>query len=394
MDDLASQLAPAPVTATAWARWRPAPPGRERMPRAVRLYLLLGLAALGAFYAMPYDTLFQETIYYPALGLASVLAIVAGIVLYRPARPLPWILFAAGQLLFVAGDLLFGIYEHLVGATPFPSPADALYLLGYPVLAAGLWLLIRQRSSRTDWTSLIDAATVTVALAIVAWELLMVPHTRNDALSVVEQVVSIAYPLGDVLLLAVAVRLLFGAARTASYVLIAASLTCLLVTDPLYSLLMIRGDQGSASFIDAGWILAYLLFGAAALHPSMRQASEPAPEAALELTPGRLAFLAAAALTAPAVLAYQPERLGVGCTAVLIVLVGARLAGIVASHKRALVRESQLRAAAATLVASTTDEEIFRAAVETAIGVRGGRGGACDARSRGRRRAENRRDGG
>ena len=96
---------------------------------------------------------------------------------------------------------------------PFPSPADALYLLAYPVLAAGLWLLVRQRSTRTDWTSLIDAATVTVALGIVAWELLIVPYTRDDSLSLAEKLVSIAYPLGDVLLLAVAARLLFGAAR-------------------------------------------------------------------------------------------------------------------------------------------------------------------------------------
>ena len=38
-------------------------------------------------------------------------------------------------------------YEHIVGETPFPSTADALYLLAYPVLAAGLWLLVRQRST-------------------------------------------------------------------------------------------------------------------------------------------------------------------------------------------------------------------------------------------------------
>src|SRR4029079_16031130 len=130
----------------------------------------------------------------------------------------------------------------------------------------------------------------------------------------------------------------------------------------------------SGSAIDAGWILAYLLFGAAALHPSMGRTSEPAPATTSKLTPGRLALLAAAALAAPAVLAFQPERLGVACTAVLIVLVGARLTGIVGSHERALARESQLRAAAATLVAATTDEEIHRAAVETAVAFAGGAG--------------------
>jgi class 3 adenylate cyclase len=345
---------------------------RELLTPGGRLYVLVGIAALAAFYAMPYDTLFQDTIYYPAIGLAAVLAIVGGVAWYRPAHPWPWLLLAAGQLLFVAGDVLFGWYEHVVGTTPFPSPADALYLLAYPVLAAGLWLLVRQQSTRTEWTALIDAATVTVALGIVAWELLMVHYTRDDSLSTAEKLVSIAYPLGDVLLLAVAARLLFGTAvRTFSYVLVCLSFICLLIADPLYSLSTIHGDHGSGSAIDAGWILAYLLIGAAALHPSMRETGEPAPETVPKLTPLRLAFLAAAALAAPIVLAFHPERTGVACTVVLVVLVGARLAGIVASHERALDRESQLRAAAATLVAATTDEEIHRAAVETAAGFAG-----------------------
>jgi class 3 adenylate cyclase len=353
-------------------RLRPAPTAGAWLTAGGRLYLLVGIAALAAFYAMPADTLFQDTIYYPAFGLTSVVAIAAGVLWYRPEHPWPWVLFAAGQLLFVSGDVLFGYYEHIAGEVPFPSPADALYLTAYPVLAAGLWLLVRQRTTRTEWTSLIDAATVTVALGIVAWELVIVHYTRDDSLSLAEKLVSIAYPLGDVLLLAVAARLLFSpAVRTVSYTLIGLSLVCLLIADPLYAVNTIRGDHGSGAVPDAGWILAYLLFGAAALHPSMRRVSDPMPEAAPKLTPARLAFLAAAALAAPAVLAFRPERAGVACTAILVVLVGARLAGIVAQHERALARESRLRAAAATLVAATTDEEIHRAAVETAVAFAG-----------------------
>jgi class 3 adenylate cyclase len=351
---------------------RPLGGGPRLLTPGGRLYALVGVAALAAFYAMPSDTLFQDAVYYPAIGLAAVAAIVGGVAWYRPAEPWPWLLFAAGHLLFVAGDVLFGYYEHVGGATPFPSPADAIYLLGYPVLAAGLWLLVRQRSTRTDWTSLIDAATVTVALGIVVWALVIVPHTRDDSLSTAEKLVSIAYPLGDVLLLAVAARLLFGpAVRTVSYTLVSLSLVCLLIADPVFALTTIRGDHGSGNLIDAGWILAYLFFGAAALHPSMRQTSDPVPETAPKLTPARLALLAAAALSAPAVLAYQPERAGVAATAVLVLLVGARLSGIVRRHERALTRESQLRGAAATLVAATTDEEIHRAVVETAVGFAG-----------------------
>ena len=104
------------------------------LPPAVRGYLLGGLAALAAFYAMPADTLFQDTIYYPALGLAAVAAMVVGIRRYRPAVVLPWALLAAGQLLFVLGDILFGLDEHVLGAPSEPAPADVLYLLIDPRL--------------------------------------------------------------------------------------------------------------------------------------------------------------------------------------------------------------------------------------------------------------------
>ena len=133
-------------------RLRASPHGRELLTPGGRLYVLVGIAALAAFYAMPYDTLFQDTIYYPAIGFVAVAAIVAGVGWHKPARRLPWLLFAAGQLLFVLGDVLFGLYEHDLGNTPSPSAADGLYLLGYPALAAGLWLIVRQRSSRTDVT--------------------------------------------------------------------------------------------------------------------------------------------------------------------------------------------------------------------------------------------------
>jgi class 3 adenylate cyclase len=346
---------------------RPGASGDGLFPRYLRLYVAGGIVALAVFYALP-DGLVQDTIYYPLLGFATVVAILVGTLWHRPGELLPWLLFAAGQLLFVAGDVVSGVLEHVFDNTDFPSVADALYLAGYPVLAAGLYLLVRRRSSDPDLGGLLDAAILTVALAVVVWVLVMVPYTRDDSLSVLEKACSIAYPLGDVLLLAVAAQLLLRAgARTIAFVLIGVSLFCLLLADPLYALLELKGEFGSGSPVDAGWILSYILFGAAALHPSMRAVGRPAPEQAPKLTSVRLALLAGAALAAPAAIAFRPEEVGLAGSALLFVLVLARMSGIVARHERALARESRLREASATLVAATTDEEIHRAAVETAV---------------------------
>src|SRR5438552_18954778 len=139
-----------------------------------------------------------------------------------------------------------------------------------------MWLLVRQRSTRRDWESLIDAAIVTVALGVIAWELLMVPYAHDRSLSLIEKLVSIAYPLGDVLLLAVAARLLLGTGvRTFSYVLLGPSVIFLLIADCVYTYLPLHGEYQSGDPSDAGWILSYILWRAAALHPSLRVAPEP-----------------------------------------------------------------------------------------------------------------------
>jgi len=353
---------------------------QDVFPRPVRIYLRGGLVALAVFYLLPAG-FFSDVVYYPSLGFAAAAAILAGTLWHRPRHRLPWLLFAAGQALFATGDVLFGVYDHVLDDTAFPSAADGFYLAGYPALAAGLWLLVRQRSSGRDWESLIDAGIVTIALGVVAWEALIVPYTNDDTLSLVEKVFSIAYPLGDVLLLAVAARLLLGTGvRTVAYGFLAGAILCLLVADPLYSLAELGGEYGGGSLLDAGWILSYMLWGAAALHPSMRVVSEPTPETAPKLTPLRLGLLAAAALTSPAVLAFRPEQAPLAGSAVLFLLVLARLAGIVRRHERAVDRESRLREAAATLVAATSDEEIHRAAVETAVEFAGGAGASATLR--------------
>jgi len=84
------------------------------------------------------------------VGASAVVAIAVGIAWHRPARRLAWWLIAAAQGLFVAGDALFSINELVLHIEPFPSLADALYLPGYPALAAGLALLALSRSAGRD----------------------------------------------------------------------------------------------------------------------------------------------------------------------------------------------------------------------------------------------------
>ncbi len=90
--------------------------------------------------------------------------------------------------------------------------------------------------------------------------------------------VSMAYPVGDVLLLAAAIRLAVDTGRRQpAFFLLAASIVCLLVTDSVYNYMLLKGTYDDQVLLDVGWISYYLLWGAAALHPSMRTLEEPAP---------------------------------------------------------------------------------------------------------------------
>jgi diguanylate cyclase (GGDEF)-like protein len=220
---------------------------------------------------------------------------------------------------------------------PFPSVADGFYLAGYPVLAVGLLILIRGRISGRDRAGLIDAAIIATGLGLLSWTFLMKPIAVDASLSLQERLISLAYPLGDVLLLALVARLATSpGARTSAFRLLGVALVLLLGADIGYAVLNLVSSY-DGGLIDAGWLLSYVVWGTAALHPSMRSLSEVAPDRAPRFTHWRLALLATTSLMAPAVLAQQGLRqqpIDVGAitlsSVVLFLLVVLRMAGLVA----------------------------------------------------------------
>ena len=225
-----------------------------------------------------------------ALGLSGVIAIVVGIRMNKPRARAAWWLFAAGQFLFFCGDLYTYSYPKLFGAdVGFPSIGDALYLAVYPVLMAGFVLLIRRRNPRPDRSALIDALILTIGFGLLSWVFLIAPNVHLSGLSWLAKGVSVAYPLGDVLLLAAVIRLAVDSGkRTPAFWLLVSSVVCLLATDSAYNYALLKNTFHHQLSFDAGWILYYLLWGAAALHPSMRALEEPAVDPRTRLTPVRL----------------------------------------------------------------------------------------------------------
>ena len=301
-----------------------------------------------------------------ALGFSGVAAIVAGLLLHGPTARWAWWFFVLGQLLFFSGD----VYTYSNPNAPFPSAGDALYLTVYPVLMAGLLVLVKRRNPRRDPAALIDALILTIGLGLVSWVFLIAPNIHLSGLSWLAKGVSIAYPLGDVLLLAAAIRLAVDAGKRApAFYLLCGSIVALLTTDSAYNLALLQGTYSHSQLIyDLGWILYYLLWGAAALHPSMRVLDEPASDARARLTSSRLMLLGGACLISPTIRFFQaidnPDVLVlIVASAVLFLLVVTRMAGLVRQEERIVSRERTLREAGVELVGAAGRDQIFDAAL-------------------------------
>jgi diguanylate cyclase (GGDEF)-like protein/PAS domain S-box-containing protein len=343
----------------------------DRRLQAWHVYLLGGVLATGVYFFLPSQSM-QETLR-PLFNLAALAAFVAGLLMHRPKRPLPWYLFTLGMLLFVLGIVVYVYYEITQGQeAPSPSLADAFFIASYPCAAAAL-LLIQSRRLARDRASTIDPIIVAVAVGMVAWVFLIRPALEVQSYSLAQRLVFVAYPLMDVLLLAVVVRmLLVSGRRPFAYYPLVAGLFCTLLYDAAYGMATLEGTYETGSPIDALEMLFLVLFGTAALHPSMAELSDGiVPDPQTKLTWQRLALLAAASLMAPGLLALQAVRgerdsisVIVGGSVVLFLLVLARMAGIMRTREQAIDRERLLRKTSAALVAAPHREGVYRAALD------------------------------
>jgi signal transduction histidine kinase len=286
-----------------------------------------------AYFAATGSSADARSAIYQAMGISAAVAVLAGAWLHRPSNKRPWFLFAGGLLLWTGGDAYWNSYQWFVGrGAPFPSPADGLYIAAYPLLAAGVLALMRGWG-RAELRDILDGAIFSVSSAVLIWVLLIGPLERGSDLSALGTATSLGTTVGDILLLAAIAQLIVSRRRTSNLALraIGASIALTLVSDYVYAYLNLNSAYTTGMLIDAGWLLSYTLFGAAALHPSMRSIGA-LPAAVPKLSRLRFVSLGAALLAPPLALVIQSTlstpidtlEIGLGST-ITVLLVGWRV---------------------------------------------------------------------
>ena len=170
------------------------------------------------------------------------------------------------------------------------------------------------------------------------------PYLQDSSLPVLAQAVSIAYPLLDLMMLAMAARLAFGGTVvTPALAFLLLSITCQLASDTVLAWTVLHDSFYYGHPMFSGWLASFGFLGAA-LHPSMRTLAAPGPADATSWR-GRLLALGAAGVLAPVVLVWHGLRHHENhltvlalATAVLTILVFTQVARLVGALRRAETR--------------------------------------------------------
>ena len=323
--------------------------------------LIGGAALLTATYFATPSTAVRASLW-AVLGVLAALAVVLATHRTHAQDRLPGWLLAAGIALLGVG------YAVSVAGPDGPSFADPPRLLAYAVLAGAVTAFQRDRI-RHDRDSLLDALVVTVAAAQAGWMVVIEPLVRDTSTDPLTTLTTGAYPLGHLLVLAVATRLGFAVVGTADGA--ARFVLAALFTGVASGL---AADITDRPELAAGWFVAFALVVLAALDPAM---AHPRPVTGSERLTSAWRFvvlLGLACLVSPVLVVTHPPSDGVsaavvvlGSAVMLFVLALLRIVSLLSRLRRTLRREHVLRTATGPLVGAADRNGVRDAALAAAI---------------------------
>ena len=259
------------------AQWRSLLPP-ERPPALFRWakYLLLTgvLVFAGSTVLVPIDSSAKPILdgwLYDSLTVLGAI-VIAGRAWCVATERLAWALLAVAIAGNAGGDIVYTLFVGDSG--PFPSIAEPFYLIFYPCAYVALVLLVRARATRMAAGVAIDGVACALAMAAVAATIAFGPISAATGGSAATVAVGLAYPIADLLLLALAVAMvvILGWRTERRLLLLAGAFAVFAVADTVYLYQSAKGTYVEGRFIDAFWPVGTLLTAYASWFPTRRLA--------------------------------------------------------------------------------------------------------------------------
>jgi hypothetical protein len=148
---------------------------------------------------------------------------------------------------------------------PYPTFADVLWLLWYPLMAVGIFHLIRVRVPQFELHRWMDGIAVTLVVLVAGFALVVQPaaeHSREGGLATL---VDFAYPVLDVLLIGAVLGVygLLGWKPDTMWILVGLAVLTMAIADAAFAVQQARGVANDNHY-DFVWTLGALLIAAAA----------------------------------------------------------------------------------------------------------------------------------
>ncbi|HEY0932826.1 MAG TPA: GGDEF domain-containing protein [Trebonia sp.] len=210
-----------------------------------------------------------------------------------------WRRLAVAIALYMLGDLLQLFYEVVLHERAYPTWADAAYLSFYLVAFSSLLSTRgRRRSSASERARrLLDMGTVFVGGAVLIWYVALGPAVASGPHFDLVNLVTYAYPVGDLLLLFGTLSALWRRIPPASVLsvrIFAVGILAFIAADVTYDYITVHSSYLGGDPVDTLWMLALT---ALSLSAACRLRSKPTgvpvpPQAAVPARPSPLPYFA------------------------------------------------------------------------------------------------------
>lgn len=210
-----------------------------------------------------------------------------------------WTLIGLAFFSWWCGDVIWFWFESIRGVQPFPSAADAGYLCFYLFFLWGILTMPGAPRAVLDRTKVwLDAGIVVLGGTMAIWYLVISPTVAVHESHLLNKVLSVAYPVGDlVLVFAIATLLLRNRDRggVMALRLLVCGAALFVVADVTYARLNLSNSYNGPGLPDIFWMLAlatFLIAGAV----QRRVAGDGPDTSDTELSPARISKLPYVAL--------------------------------------------------------------------------------------------------
>ncbi|HZN13798.1 MAG TPA: EAL domain-containing protein [Acidimicrobiales bacterium] len=269
-----------------------------------------------------------------------------------------WWFLTASLLSWSTASAIWAWFELVRHTNPYPSVADVGYIAAVPLAAASLWSFGGGMSHSSKLRAALDGIVVALSAVIIGWQVVLERAFSASAQGGVAEVLGVAYPLGDVVLIAVALHVLLGVAprRRSPLRWVVAGLALFAVADGAFAYLTATGHYQASPFTDAGWLAGAILMAVGG-RLALRPAGTAAPR---RETRTHLYFALRFLGPAIAVAAVSPEFLTTGHVDTVVFIAGAGIVTALAARQGLAMYDSTVSEQKFRLLAENARDLIFR----------------------------------